>query len=300
MNPSRHQTVWKDWLLPPAVQRWRRRRHILGRFRKPPTAGEAETLARNERFRNRHAGRRCFVIGNGPSLANEDIAPLRDEITIVMNSFHRHPVLSLWKPTYYCRADPGPSFDTPERVRTIREYVEPVAPQACMFAISLRPVIEAHGVLPPDRVFYFRGVCDLAEWPADVYEPDFTRGIPYPGNTGHLAILFAMFLGCSPICLLGMDHDYLAHRSVSRHFYPASADDCGGDDDLGTYTYMEMMRQQVREWERYEVLRAIAARRGCAILNATAGSFLDLFPRVSFGNLVAVNAPAGGSAGIAD
>src|SRR6185295_12690269 len=38
-------------------------------------------LKRNEIFRDRHKGKRCFVIGNGPSLKNQDLSLLADEIT---------------------------------------------------------------------------------------------------------------------------------------------------------------------------------------------------------------------------
>src|ERR1044072_5448632 len=42
-----------------------------------------ELLKRNEVFRNRHKGQRCFVLGNGPSLRNQDLTPLANEITFV-------------------------------------------------------------------------------------------------------------------------------------------------------------------------------------------------------------------------
>src|SRR5690349_18838408 len=48
-------------------------------------------LKRNEVFRNLHKGRRCFIIGNGPSIKDQDLSPLANEITLVTNSFHVHP-----------------------------------------------------------------------------------------------------------------------------------------------------------------------------------------------------------------
>src|SRR5689334_4044737 len=59
-------------------------------------------LQRNEVFRDRHKGRRCFVIGNGPSLKEQDLSPLVDEITLVTNSFYAHPIVGdSWQPSYY-------------------------------------------------------------------------------------------------------------------------------------------------------------------------------------------------------
>ena len=44
-------------------------------------------LPRNAAFRDCHKGQRCFVIGNGPSLKQQDLAPLAQEITLVTNNF---------------------------------------------------------------------------------------------------------------------------------------------------------------------------------------------------------------------
>src|SRR5712692_1717642 len=56
-------------------------------------------IKRNEIFRDRHRGQRCFVIGNGPSLKDQDLSPLANEITLVTNSFYVHPIIGeSWQP----------------------------------------------------------------------------------------------------------------------------------------------------------------------------------------------------------
>ena len=52
-------------------------------------------ITANRALKDRHVGKRCFVIGNGPSLARTDLAPLANEYTIGANSFYRHPQGSL-------------------------------------------------------------------------------------------------------------------------------------------------------------------------------------------------------------
>ena len=46
------------------------------------------------------------------------------------------------------------------------------------------------------------------------------------------------------------------------------------------------MTDCLREWERYEVIRALGENQGITILNATAGSFLDVFTSAKLGDLV--------------
>lgn len=281
MPDSPRPASWRQRLLPPAIQQWLRRRQIHRRIERSISSAETQVLARNHALRGRFAGRRCFVIGNGPSLSGVDLAALADEITLVMNSFNHHPILRQWQPSFYCRAEPPGSYDSPQRVATIADYTREIDAQGYFFPLGSRTIIEEHVPLPLEKVFYFKPVADLLEWPMDAHALDLAGPAPHAGNTGHLAIMVAIHLGCSPIYLLGMDHDWLAHRSVNRHFYPPSACDAGGDGDLGTYTYSSMMEAVLREWRRYEVLGAIAGRAGCSIINATEGSFLDVFPFIS-------------------
>ncbi len=273
----------REWLLPPGVRRWLRQREIRRRIRRPLTSEEAAILSRNARFRDLHAGRRCFILGNGPSLANVDLAPFGGEITIVMNSFNRHPILKQWQPTFYCRAEPPGSYDSPERVRTLGERVAGIAAQAYFLPFGVHTIVRRHGTLPEEKAYYFKPVADLTEWPAEQYPIEMTGPMPHAGSTAHLAIMLAIYMGCSPIIMLGMDYDFLAHRSVNRHFYGAPAEEAGGPDDLGTYPYASLMEHYLREWRQFETLRRLAERRGLVILNATEGSFLDVFPFVRIG-----------------
>ncbi len=74
----------EDWIIPPAFLRAGRK---LGSREWTFTSREATLLARNAKFHNMYFGRRCFVIGNGPSSNNEDLTQLSGEITITMNWF---------------------------------------------------------------------------------------------------------------------------------------------------------------------------------------------------------------------
>src|SRR5437667_8176394 len=91
----------RDWLIPPA---WRQLLSQLSyRVRQPDAM---RLLSRNRELARRHAdGRRCFVIGNGPSLKTQDIRPLAQEFVIVANSFFQHTDCAIVSPQYYCVGD---------------------------------------------------------------------------------------------------------------------------------------------------------------------------------------------------
>src|ERR1700738_2271379 len=57
------------------------------------------------RIWNKYRDRRCFVIGNGPSLGKMDLSPLRDEITIGCNGLFLLFEKLGFLPTYYTVED---------------------------------------------------------------------------------------------------------------------------------------------------------------------------------------------------
>ena len=55
------------------------------------------------RFRNIHAGERCVIMGNGPSLKTMDYGLLRDEITFGLNRIYLHfPVMGFASTYHVC------------------------------------------------------------------------------------------------------------------------------------------------------------------------------------------------------
>ena len=62
-------------------------------------------LDKNIIFENKHKGKRAFVIVNGPSLKNQNLNLLKDEITFVVSAFYKHDVINIWQPTYYSILD---------------------------------------------------------------------------------------------------------------------------------------------------------------------------------------------------
>ena len=48
-------------------------------------------LAKNKELKNKYKGKRCFLIGGGPSVKNIDLSRLKDEFTFVMGEFDNNP-----------------------------------------------------------------------------------------------------------------------------------------------------------------------------------------------------------------
>ena len=202
-----------NWVLPPGIRRAYQRIQFMQANHL--THAEEDILACNADLQNRFTGKRCFVIGNGPSLKQHDLRPLGGEVTIVMNHFYMHPVLEHWRPTVHCAGDPAGDYWLPSLPRMLAE----IQADYHLLRLPVKRYVDEHGLDDRGRVRYTSTHTDIFDWPQRALHLNLTRPSPRVQNTSILAIVVALAMGCSPVYLLGLDYDYLSHRSIDRHFY---------------------------------------------------------------------------------
>lgn len=272
-----------EWILPPAVKRVLRT--AMSRTRPDVSPAERAVLAANVRLHGAYAGRRCFVLANGPSLASVDIDPLGEEITVVMNAFNQHPAMRHWQPVVHCAAEPASAYTGPHPVplRFLEELVSGYESTTHVFPIEMKAIFDQTGILPPERLVLVKQDGREA---AEFDHIDLTGPIPSAHDTSILAVSVAIAMGCDPIVLLGLDYNWLSHRSINAHFYDDAAV-WWDAEDLSKSSYLKMMKDSMPCWEAHAALFRIAAKNGQTILNATESSFLDAYPFTTLGDVMA-------------
>lgn len=255
--------------------------HSLPRLSKE----DRKLIEANAVFRNRHVGQRCFIVGNGPSLATQDLSYLKGEITFAMNAFWKHPIIEAWQPTYYLLADKV-LFDRSPSAREFFENLNRRITEADFFVpLSRRDVILEEQLLPREQT-YFLSTEDRAVDEGSDESFDLTGSIPDVLTVAQFAMMAAIYMGCSPIYLMGLDHDWLAHRG-EKNFYFFKGLSLNNHPEvrgqLGSYD--EDMEGLIRVWKDYRKLKTLADSRNIQIINATAGGFLDVFDRMPYQSL---------------
>jgi hypothetical protein len=240
---------------------------------------ERQLLLRNHQFANRHAGRRGFVLGTGPSVGRQNLAPLSSEITFAVNSFWRHPELLRWQPTYYLLTDGLFFSGKPEHDDFVRKAA--AAAHTSQFFVPLQYREHARSLIPEERLHYLS--IDGFLWHRQYKGVDLSKTIHSPSTVVQTAMLVALYMGCSPLYLLGLDHTWAAEPSGSYFHDGKNAFQAAPSNNTVSYGYLCEFIGNV--WVGYESIHQLASERGAQIFNATRGGALDLFERVEYESL---------------
>lgn len=256
---------------------------------------ERELAARCRELAGSERGRAAFVLGTAPSLNKYDLSHIAGHVTIGVNGFFRHPIMSVWQPTHYVLMD-GAFFDDPSTNHPFFEALREVTPDTkFLIPASEAARCRAERYLPDARTYHF--VMDGSLDDGAVDDLDLARFIPGLLNSVQLGIGLAMHLGCSPIHVMGADHDWLARNCQQNlvddpHFYQGQtlARKPRKEDADPFHSYLVLIDYCRKLWRSYEVLDAIARRRGQQIL-VSKESYLDVFPAFDYEQWAAARPP---------
>lgn len=166
-------------------------------------------------------GKRCFVLGGGPSLKGVDLSFLQGERVIAVN----------WAINCWLQADILYGQDV-----NVWSWV------AAQTGYKGLVITSTASKLPPD----FNGLKVYA--PNDKWSKSFADGLPYCYKSGTVAINIAEILGADPIYLLG--YDATGDRSAANFNPEYTGDPRGGDnakhiDRLTRYAHNDISTEVV-------------------------------------------------------
>lgn len=243
--------------------------------------GDLRALAE---LRDRHAGRRAFVIGNGPSLRVEDLDRLRDEVTFAANRVHLAFDRTAWRPTHYAVSDQLV-------LEADRAIIDGLSLPSMVFPDRARGLIRAR----PGVIFYPDGY-DKFDESSRVEAIRFSTRA-YLGLHGGFSVLYpllqlAFHTGVREAYLIGVDHSWsipkgrggptvygqaLVNADERNHFDPRYR---------GANEQWSMPRTRCVEMALARAHQVYSAHGG-GVYNATRGGALEVLPRVDLDSLLA-------------
>jgi len=277
----------RQWLAPPGV--WGALARIKsGQKLRPAMSGPEDIalLKENEELKDRHVDSRCFILGAGSSVKEQDLSKLAGEFIISVSNTFVHPDFSRIKPRYHALPPLLKShgeLHTEERfVGWLRE-MEIATGKAEMFMhIGDRAMIERHGLFN-NRIIHWVEYTDA--WNENYDARIDLMCVPPIWSVSELALTVAVYLGFDKIYLVGIDHDWF--NGVLVYFYDPAKEHILRPDqsDLSFADSEFQMRRHAEIFKKYKYLYSI--KKNIYNANANPKHYLDVFPKVDYDALFA-------------
>jgi hypothetical protein len=215
-------------------------------------------------LRGRYAGRRCIVIGNGPSLNDIDLEPLKGEYTFGLNRIYLLTERLGFHVTFYVAIARYVLEQFTDDIRAV--------PGLKFLNWSYRrPFLDT-----PDAVF-------VETAPRLTPDGNILRGYyAGAGTVTNFALQIAYFLGFSEVILIGVDHRYQQSGTPNRAVIEQQADrNHFAPDYFGPGVIWQLPDLEAME-DGYRRVKALFERDSRLVVDATRGGMLTVFPKVEF------------------
>jgi hypothetical protein len=264
-------------------------RHILGRI---PLAWLTPAhlrarLARNAQLRQRHAGQQCFILGNGPSLRQQDLSPLRDQILMTCNQGYLFAEAAGLRATYHAIIDP--IFLSSTYAPCLDELAQSSRRGTCLLTtIEIADALRVRGAEQDLFEIHQFLISDEATPPIDRLADPTEAQLGFL-SVIHMAIATAMFMGFKDIVLLGCDMDFFVDpEKPMRHSYEERfGEDSKTASQLFGWDQVDLMAWCLREFRGFDALRKTAEVHGIQIVNAGVGGALNVYVRRALPDVLA-------------
>lgn len=275
----------KKWLIPSGFL------HLLANIKsglKPQhtllSHEERSLLEKNKELKDCHAGSRCFILGAGSSVKEQDISKLEGEFVISVNNTFVHPDFSRIKPRYHV-LPPMIKYHgylhPEERFVGWLRGMEVATGEAEMFMhVGDREMIVRNGLFK-NRIIHWLEFTNA--WDENFNEPINLMCIPPIESVSELALTVAVYLGFDKIYMVGFDHDWF--NGVYVYFFDLNKEHALHSDEDDSYVVdsESQMRRHASMFRKYKYLYSI--RKNIYNANANPRHYLDVFPKVEFNDL---------------
>jgi hypothetical protein len=224
-------------------------------------------LEQVRQLKDKHQGERCFIIGNGPSLNRTDLPRLAEEYTFGLNRIYLLFGKMGFVPSYYVCTNLHVIEQSWQEIRSI-PHCKFIGRAGIPYMSDLDNTIFLRSLSRP-RFSY-----------------DIARGVWEGATVTYCAMQIAYYMGFTEVILVGVDH-YFATKGEPHKLVISSGDDPNHFDPnyFGKGVNWQLPDLQMSELA-YEMAKVTFEKAGRRILDATIDGHLQIFPKVSFEEIV--------------
>lgn len=222
-------------------------------------------LKANEHLIDHKKSKKCYIIGNGPSLKNVDLPSLNGD-TIVVNYFFKYGKNIKFKPTFYMFLDNA--FATGEHFQGVTDAIE-IYGDSTIFILSEKISKALNNQSRKSNIIF--SILTSGKLFNSKTKIDLTKYSPAGFNVVADAIITAIYMGYEEIILLGADFSSFASQK-SVHVYEKKEDSktIALWKELFCYAFVANVHIELRKYSDNNDIK---------IINETEGSLIDAYER---------------------
>lgn len=234
-------------------------------------------LMKIRKLKDKYTNKRCFVIGNGPSLKISDLEKLSGEISMGCNNLIQLFDKTEWRPTCFYSVDP---IFINSYIKNERE-LQKVTDNCDLFFTSVTSEIYDSYRDGYNNIFF---VYVKRDYSSVRFVEDVENGLGASGTSLYCMIQLAVYMGIKEIYLLGVDFSFRRemrengelriNNNINNHMNEME------QVETGLYYVDRIMRGWLK-------IKEYAESHGIKVYNATRGGKLQVFERVDFDSIFA-------------
>ncbi len=246
-----------------------------------------QASTRLKKLQGYYRGKRCFIMGNGPSLNQMDLDLFKNDFVWASNKCYLLFNRVSWKPSFYVAVDKRVVPDISEK---INKMILDLHNTVFFFPVQFR----VKNRLPSaSNVYWYREVASHSYISSpEMFTVDASKWVSGVMTVTIAALQLAVYLGFDPIYLIGCDTSYSIPDSVkiendNQNLLVSSENDDPNHFDPGYFgkgsNWHAPHTQEMIS--HYIKAKKICDGLGVNVYNATVGGKLDIFPRVNYKDL---------------
>lgn len=238
--------------------------NFFARFNIPLSKNNLKIL----KLKNKYSGKRCFIVGNGPSLKPEDLERLKGEVTFASNKIYKIFNKTTWRPTFYMVVD---SIVLEENVKDIN-----------LVEANTKFTLNCYKHLFKGDI-YFNNNLYLNK--RGSFSTNIMESLYSSGTVSYHLLQIAHYMGFSEVYLIG--HDYNFRGAISRTKDLSFLNKMGNSEIYFSNDYIRENEKKagqapVEMYDGMTKARIVFEDSGRKIYNATRATYLDAFELCNF------------------
>jgi hypothetical protein len=234
------------------------------------------------------------LLGSGPSIQNENLKPLKNEIVFALNNFYVHndfgEIMSGDVPKYYMTAPVHPPQTNDEWCKwfiDMEKYI-PITTTLLLgldnYPFNIKYITDKHNIFQKHKIYwYFAGIIVSKDYIFSENDVQLQNIIWAASSVSTYAILTAIYMGFDEIYLLGVDHNYICISSEKQYrFYKNSIHQENENERMKLKKSDELLGTAKVFLEN----ELISENMNVKIFNCSAASLLNMFEKKSFSEVL--------------